>query len=119
MTPTFDRHFRLAAQAGFVWAAFQTAMMLYSGNLSAQTLLINVVPVVLLSAGTRRTMRVAASGLAAYGLWRLWMAYPVLVQLTGDSAMPKHWWIALLAIPFAMLWIGSAFRTRKSAHARP
>ena len=112
MTPSTESQLRLAAQAGFVWAAFQTAMMVYSGNLSAQTLLINVVPVLLFSAGSWRASRIAASGLALYGLWRLWMAYPVLVQLGGDSAMPKHWWIALLAIPFAMVWIGGAYRAR-------
>ena len=112
MTTSIQTQLRLAAWAGFVWAAFQVAMMVYSGNLSAQTALINVVPVVLLSAGTWRASRVAALGLAAYGLWRLWMAYPVFVQLGGDSAMPKHWWIALLAIPFAMVWISGAYRAR-------
>ena len=112
MTTSIQTQLRFAARAGFVWAAFQVAMMVYSGNLSAQTALINVVPVVLLSAGTWRASRIAALGLAAYGLWRFWMAYPVLVQLGGDSAMPKHWWIALLAIPFAMVWIGGAYRAR-------
>ncbi|HEX6943849.1 MAG TPA: hypothetical protein VF128_13045 [Gemmatimonadaceae bacterium] len=112
MTTSIQTQLRFAAQAGFIWAAFQVAMMVYSGNLSTQTALINVVPVVLLSAGTWRASRVAALGLASYGLWRLWMAYPVLVQLGGDNAMPKHWWIALLAIPFAMVWIGGAYGAR-------
>jgi hypothetical protein len=112
MTTSIQTQLRFAATAGLLWAAFQTAMMVYSGNLSAQTALINVVPVALLSAGTWRASRVAALGLATYGLWRLWMAYPVLVQLGGDSAMPKHWWIALLAIPFAMVWISGAYRAR-------
>ena len=110
MTTSIQTQLRFAAQAGFVWAAFQTAMMVYSGNLSAQTVIINVVPVVLFSVGAWRASRIAALGLAAYGLWRLWMAYPVLVQLAGDSAMPKHWWIALLAIPFAMVWIAGTSR---------
>jgi hypothetical protein len=115
MITPIQTQLRFAAQAGFVWAAFQTAMMVYSGNLSGQTALINVVPVVLLSAGTWRASRIAALGLASYGLWRLWMAYPVLVPLGDDNAMPKHWWIALLAIPFAMVWIGGAYRARWKA----
>lgn len=87
MKPSIQTQLRFAAQAGFIWAALQVAMMVYSGNLSVQTALINVVPVVLLSAGTWRASRIAALGLAAYGLWRLWMAYPVLRQLGSDSAI--------------------------------
>jgi hypothetical protein len=116
MTPKLERRVRLAAQAGLVWAAFQVAMMLYSGNLTAQTVLVNVVPVVLFSAGTWFSIRLAALGLAAYGLWRLWMAFPIVTQLMGGEAMPKHWWIALLAIPFALLWISGAPAMRKVAN---
>lgn len=103
MAANLSRH---AAIGGLVWAAFQTAMMLYSGNLSAPTVTINVVPVLVLSVWALRSSRTAALGLAAYGAWRLWMAYPVIAQLLNNaSAMPKHWWIAIVAIPFAVLWL--------------
>jgi hypothetical protein len=116
MTPTLERRVRLAAQAGLLWATFQVAMMLYSGNLTVQTVLVNVVPVVLFSTGAWFSLRLAAAGLAAYGIWRLWMAYPVIAQLIAGDPMPKHWWIALLAIPFAVLWIAGTPVLRKVAN---
>ena len=108
MTTAIDPRLRRAAQAGLVWGAFQVTMMIYSGNLSLQTALINVVPVLLCSLGALRSYRAAALGLAAYGLWRLWMAYPVTATLIANEAVPKHWWIALLAIPFAWFWLAGA-----------
>ena len=106
---------RNAAVAGLVWAAFQTAMMLYSGNLSAPTAMINVVPVLVLSLWALRSSRTAALGLAAYGAWRLWMAYPVVTMMLDDTAaMPKHWWIAIAAIPFAILWLAGGVQRVRS-----
>lgn len=99
-------HVQWAARAGLLWAAFQTCMMLYSGNLTVQSAAINVVPVLALSLWALRSSRTAALGLAAYGALRLWMAFPIVAQLLEDaSAMPKHWWIAIIAIPFAGLWL--------------
>ena len=119
MTPKLERQIRLAAHAGLVWAAFQVAMMLYSGNLSVQTTLINVVPVLLFSLGALRANRVAALGLGAYGLLRLWMAYPVIARLLSENTeVPKHWWIALLAIPFALLWIAGGYGAHMRVRAR-
>ena len=103
------RAMQYAARAGLVWAGFQTAMMLSSGNLTVQSAAINVVPVVLLSLWALRSSPVAALGLAAYGGLRLWMAYPVVATLLTDtSLLPKHWWIAIAAIPFAGLWLVGA-----------
>lgn len=106
--------FRLAAISGFVWVAFQTMMMLYSRNLSIGGAALNIVPVLLLSIGAMRANTVATIVLAAYGALRLWMAFPIVAQLLGDSSttMPKHWWIALVAIPFACLWLAAGYRVR-------
>jgi hypothetical protein len=101
-----QRRLRVAGYAGLVWAAFQAAMMLYSRNLTIGSSALNVVPVLLLSVGLLRANIWAALALAVYGTLRLWMAFPVLVRLFFESApLPKHWWIALVAIPFALLWI--------------
>jgi hypothetical protein len=107
------RIFRLAAISGFVWVGFQTMMMLYSRNLTPGGAALNIVPVLLLSLGALRANAVATLVLAAYGALRLWMAFPIVVQLLGDSStMPKHWWIALVAIPFACLWLSAGYRAR-------
>ena len=105
------RHFRLAGYAGLAWAAFQVAMMLYSRNLTIGSAALNVIPVFLLSIGLLRANTWAALALAMYGVLRLWMAFPILVRLAGESSpMPKHWWIALLAVPFALLWIVAGYQ---------
>lgn len=114
------KHFpvRYAAYAGLAWCAFQVAMMLYSGNLSLPTVAINVAPVLLLSLGALRANRVAVTGLAVYGALRLWMALPILSRLLGDSsAMPKHWWIALVAVPFALVWMTAGYTAQLSRRA--
>lgn len=114
MTPNASaahRRFRLAGYAGLVWAAFQVAMMIYSRNLTIGSAALNVIPVFLLSIGLLRANTWAALALAMYGALRLWMAFPILVRLAGESSpMPKHWWIALLAVPFALLWIVAGYQ---------
>lgn len=106
-----QRRFRLAGYAGLVWAAFQAAMMIYSRNLTIGSAALNVIPVFLLSIGLLRANTWAALALAMYGALRLWMALPILVGLAGESSpMPKHWWIALLAVPFALLWIVAGYQ---------
>ena len=101
-----QRRLRIAGCAGLVWVAFQVAMMIYSRNLTLGSASLNVVPVLLLSVGLLRANTWAAIALAVYGTLRLRMAFPVLVRLFGESEpLPKHWWIALVAIPFALLWI--------------
>lgn len=105
--------FRLAAIAGLVWVAFQTMMMVYSRNLTIGGVALNIAPVLLLSIGALRANTFATILLAMYGALRLWMAFPIVAQLIGDgSAMPKHWWIALVAIPFACLWLTAGYRAR-------
>ena len=100
------KRLRVAGYAGLVWVAFQVAMMVYSRNLTIGSATLNVVPVLLLSVGLLRANTWAAIALAVYGTLRLWMAFPVLVRLFGESApLPKHWWVALVAIPFSLLWI--------------
>ena len=112
---TRNQSLRIAAYAGLLWAAFQTAMMIYSRNLSPTTTLINVGPIVLFSVGALRSSLLALGGLATYGLWRLVMAYPVITTVvSGNEALPKHWWVALLALPFAVLWIVTATRATGS-----
>ena len=106
-----QRRLRVAGYAGLVWAAFQAAMMIYSGNLTIASSALNVVPVLLLSVGLLHANVWAAIALAVYGALRLWMAFPVLVRLFGEGApLPKHWWIALVAIPFALLWIVAGYQ---------
>ena len=106
-----QRRLRLAGYAGLAWAAFQVAMMLYSRNLTIGSAALNVIPVFLLSIGLLRANTWAALALAMYGALRLWMAFPILVRLAGESSpMPKHWWIALLAVPFALLWIVAGYQ---------
>jgi len=106
-----QRRLRVAGYAGLVWAAFQGAMMIYSRNLTVGSSALNVVPVLLLSVGLLRANKWAALALAVYGTLRLWMAFPVLVRLFGESeSIPKHWWIALVAIPFALLWIVAGYQ---------
>ena len=108
-------HFRVAAFAGLVWVAFQVAMMLYSRNLTAGSAALNAVPVLVLSLGALRGSRPATIALAAYGALRLWMAFPILTRLSDDGAsLPKHWWIALVAIPFAFLWIFAAWQSERA-----
>jgi hypothetical protein len=106
-----QRRLRLAGYAGLVWAAFQAAMMIYSRNLTIGSAALNVIPVLLLSIGLLRANTWAALALAVYGALRLWMAFPILLRLAGESSpMPKHWWIALLAVPFALLWIVAGYQ---------
>ena len=106
-----QRRLRVAGYAGLVWAAFQAAMMIYSRNLTIGSSALNVVPVLILSVGLLRANVWAALALAVYGALRLWMAFPILVRLFGESGpLPKHWWIAPVAIPFAIVWIVAGYQ---------
>ena len=103
----YRRRIRWAAFAGFLWAVFQlVATRRISVDYWAGSLAINALPVVLLAWGTLRGSLLTAVGLGVYGLYRLVMALRMIAALSDSAfARPVDWWVAPLAVPFAVLWI--------------
>jgi hypothetical protein len=107
-----------AGWAAIAWAIFQLAAtrresLGYWGSVVA----INALPILLLGWATLRRFTAATIVLAIYGVFRGYVAARVLMQrLDNPAAQPADWWVAPLAVPFAIVWIigaGAAFITWK------
>ena len=101
------RRVRWAAYAGVAWAVFQllatrrTSMEYWAGSVA-----VNALPVLLLALGALRGSLMATAALAIYGLYRVVIGVRMVMLLFDTSfARPVDWWVAPLAVPFAVVWI--------------
>lgn len=115
-----------AGWVAIAWGVFQLAAtrresLGYWGSVVA----INALPILLLGWATLRRFTAAALGLGIYGVFRGYVAARVLMQrLDNPAAQPADWWVAPLAVPFAIVWVvgaGAAFRAwrRRAASGNP
>jgi hypothetical protein len=69
---------------------------------------INALPTLLLGWAALRQYLLAAAVLGLYGCFRLYVAARVISLRLDNGATPADWWVAPLAIPFALVWIAGA-----------
>ena len=110
---TVDSQARLAVAAGWAaiaWGVFQlAATRRESLGYWASVVAINALPILLLGWATLRRFTAAAVALAIYGVFRIYVAARVIMQRLDDpSVLPADWWVAPLAVPFAIVWIAGA-----------
>ena len=110
---TAETQYRLVVAAGWAaiaWAGFQlVATRRESLGYWASVVAINALPVLLLGWAVLRRFTTAAVVLAIYGLFRIYVATRVIMQRLSDpTGQPADWWVAPLAVPFALIWIVGA-----------
>jgi hypothetical protein len=110
---TLDSQRRFIVAAGWAaiaWGLFQlAATRRESLGYWTSVVAINALPILLLGWATLRRFTAAALVLALYGVFRVYIAIRVIMQRMDDpTARPADWWVAPLAIPFAMMWIVGA-----------
>ena len=103
-----------AGWAAIAWGVFQlAATRRESLGYWTSVVAINALPILLLGWATLRRYTAAAVVLALYGVFRVYIAGRVIFQRLDDpTGQPADWWVAPLAVPFAILWIvdaGAAF----------
>ena len=99
-----------AGWAAIAWGLFQlAATRRESLGYWASVVAINALPILLLGWATLRRFTGAAVALAIYGVFRLYVASRVIRQRLDDPTLqPADWWVAPLAVPFAVVWIVGA-----------
>jgi len=107
------RYGRWAGYAGMAWGAFQfLATRWVSLGYWAGSIAINAVPVLLLAWGALRGSRLSAVGLGIYGIYRIVVGVRMLATFLDSAATrPVDWWVAPLALPFALVWVVGAIAT--------
>ena len=114
LTPLYaapQRLVRFAGCAALVWGVFQLlATKKPSFEYWAGAVAINVLPTLILGWCTLRRNVLAAGALGVYGLYRIVIGAR-MIGMAFDLAAerPTDWWVAPLAIPFAIAWIVGAF----------
>ena len=103
-----------AGWAAIAWGIFQlVATRRESLGYWTSVVAVNALPILLLGWATLRRVRPSVAVLALYGTFRVYVATRVVMQRLDDATVPPaDWWVAPLAVPFAMLWIvgaGAAF----------
>jgi hypothetical protein len=110
---TANSQHRLVIAAGWAaiaWGLFQlAATRRESLGYWTSVVAINALPSLLLGWATLRRYTVAAVMLGLYGVFRLYVAARVMTQrLDHPAGQPADWWVAPLAVPFAIVWIAGA-----------
>ena len=108
-----DSRDRLVAAAGWAavgWSLFQlAATRRESLGYWTGVVAINALPILLLGWATLRRFTVAAVALATYGVFRVYVAARVIMQrFDAQVVQPADWWVAPLAVPFAIVWMVGA-----------
>ena len=108
-----DTRHRLILAAGWAaiaWGVFQlVATRRPSLAYWAPVVAINALPTLLLGWGAVRRNLIAAAGLGLYGCYRLYVAARMIsFRADNPAATPADWWVAPLAIPFALVWVVGA-----------
>jgi hypothetical protein len=99
-----------AGWAAIAWGVFQlAATRRESLGYWTSVVAINALPSLLLGWATLRRYTAAAVVLGLYGVFRLYIAARVMTQRLDDpTGQPADWWVAPLAVPFAIMWIAGA-----------
>ena len=107
---SLQRRVRFAGYAALAWGLFQLlATQRPSLEYWAGAVAINALPTLILGWGTVRRNVFAAVTLGVYGLYRLVTgARMIAVYFDPAAPRPSDWWVAPLAIPFAIAWIVGA-----------
>ena len=105
------RRVRLAGYAGLIWLGFQLVVLALKGGEDAwawRGLVVNFLPVLILTAGVLRGNLLAALALGAYGILRFAMAVFALTRLMSGTVSQSHPWLPWeigAVILVALVWI--------------